>query len=422
MKLIMENVRCFAGRHEIPIKPLTLLVGENSTGKTTVLAMAALARSRSRLPIEARLNEPPFSLGSYNTIATYKGGRYGRSRSFVVGWEEDPLTVEWTLVSDAGQPKATLVRIRWDIDRKGTWLDVAMTQEAAHLSFHISGRTIERVEPQLALTRLIWQSPLDPSSLLSMLTRSLEPEWESAVSQDSPKPWPPLRTLQTDRRPVRAFAPVRTYPRRTYDEFYQGFSPEGEHLPLALLTSTGEQRFQDALNEFGSLSGLFSSVATKRLGKQPADPLQILVQTGGPNTNLVDVGYGVSQALPLIVEALRAPQPTLFLLQQPEVHLHPRAQAAMGTFFVRLAHSHKHSFVVETHSDYIVDRVRLEVARGNIAKEDVALLWFDKPKLETHVHEIRLDAQGNVVDPPPGYRAFFLQEELALLTRGSRQR
>ena len=77
------------------------------------------------------------------------------------------------------------------------------------------------------------------------------------------------------------------------------------------------------------------------------------------------------------------------------------------------------TFVVETHSDHLVDRVRHEVAQGHIKAEQVIILFFDKPKLETEVTPIELDDQGNVVDAPSSYRRFFLEEELKLFAGGT---
>ena len=82
--LILEDFRCFAGRHEVPIRPLTLLVGENSTGKTSFLA-AVRAVHDLRSGDGPDFNEPPFHLGSYDEIANYRGGRSGRAKSFAVG-------------------------------------------------------------------------------------------------------------------------------------------------------------------------------------------------------------------------------------------------------------------------------------------------------------------------------------------------
>jgi len=73
--------------------------------------------------------------------------------------------------------------------------------------------------------------------------------------------------------------------------------------------------------------------------------------------------------------------------------------------------------VIETHSDYLVDRVRQEVATETIDPSRVLILFFHKPELETKVFPITLDKLGNVENAPPEYREFFLTEELDLFNR-----
>jgi predicted ATPase len=102
------------------------------------------------------------------------------------------------------------------------------------------------------------------------------------------------------------------------------------------------------------------------------------------------------------------------------VHLHPRAQAALGTFFAELVASSKKQFVIETHSDYLVDRVRLSVTEGIIDAKDVQLIYLERDGLDIKVHEIDLDENGNLTNAPSGYRKFFLQEEIKLMTRLSK--
>ena len=74
-------------------------------------------------------------------------------------------------------------------------------------------------------------------------------------------------------------------------------------------------------------------------------------------------------------------------------------------------------FVIETHSDYIVDRIRQEVAAGKLATESVQILYFEKEGIETTVHQLTIDESGNIIGAPPSYREFFLREEINLLTR-----
>ena len=110
----------------------------------------------------------------------------------------------------------------------------------------------------------------------------------------------------------------------------------------------------------------------------------------------------------------------VLLMQQPEVHLHPRAQAALGTFFTQVVTKSERTLVVETHSDYLVDRVMQEVAEGHLQASKVLVLFFDKRGLETTVYPIRITDSGDVIGAPPSYRQFFLQEELNLLNRTTR--
>jgi hypothetical protein len=221
-----------------------------------------------------------------------------------------------------------------------------------------------------------------------------------------------------------SIAPIRTRPRRVYDEALTSFAPEGEHIPRELTRIFGrgdagvDQR--EAILAFGKESGLFNDLSVKRLGRSASDPFQVRVTVAGPDVNMIDVGYGVSQSLPVVVQTVISDKSRWLLLQQPEVHLHPKAQAALGSFFARLAGQDNHKFVIETHSDFIIDRVRQEVCKGAIPKEMVTILFFEKPGLETKVTPIHLDELGNIVDPPPAYRDFFLHEEMNLLGGASK--
>ena len=101
----------------------------------------------------------------------------------------------------------------------------------------------------------------------------------------------------------------------------------------------------------------------------------------------------------------------MFLLQQPEVHLHPSAQAALGSLFCQVA-SWKRQLIIETHSDHLIDRVRMDVRDGGsrLKPEDVSILYFERGDLEVRIHSLRIDDDGNIVDAPDSYRRFFMEE------------
>src|SRR5260370_16321449 len=84
--LILQDFRCFAGFQEIPLRPLTLLVGENSSGKSRFVGVARIKEQlRSPLGVPPDFNEEPFALGAFDELANWKGGKAGRAETFRLG-------------------------------------------------------------------------------------------------------------------------------------------------------------------------------------------------------------------------------------------------------------------------------------------------------------------------------------------------
>ena len=136
----------------------------------------------------------------------------------------------------------------------------------------------------------------------------------------------------------------------------------------------------------------------------------------------MDVGYGLSQILPILVQVLYAgisrdtsELSDYFLLQQPEIHLHPRAQAELSSLLSKLANQGNQSFIIETHSDYMIDRARIEIRNGNIKPEDVSLVYFEPKGNIVKVHNISFDEMANMIGVPSHYGKFFLKETNRLM-------
>jgi AAA ATPase domain len=426
MEIILENVRSFCDEHRISLRPLTLLVGENSTGKTSFLAMLAHVQGPEFPSTRPTFNDPPFDLGTFDSIATYKGGRYGRADYFSVGFEEQGASNGRKLVATYGSYRGQPQLTKLSASGAAGQILISVDLETHAAKLRLSPMDVEAKDIDLDLRRVF---PSDVDIPMEFLFRTAFIEMSQKSGKAGTLGTSPAgflefsKLLRSSRKPVFALAPVRTKPRRTYDEHSDDFDPEGDHVPV-ILARLGEDesdlqgpRIVEALNEFGEMSGLYEKISVRHLGRRPTDPFQVLVAMGGPPANLPDVGYGVSQTLPIVVQSVLAAERGMLLLQQPEVHLHPRGQAALGSFFTRLVAKEKKELVIETHSDYLLDRVRLEVARGTIRASDVLILFFEKEYIETRVHRIELDELGNVTDAPGSYRRFFLQEESDLLSR-----
>ena len=214
-------------------------------------------------------------------------------------------------------------------------------------------------------------------------------------------------------------APIRTTPKRTYDEVSCDFSPEGEHTPYLIrkiLTSRKEaKRFKSNIESIGKDSGLFQSINIKEYGKDINAPFEVEIILDGKSLSINSVGYGVSQSLPIIVELLNREHNSVFTIQQPEVHLHPKAQASIGELIHKLSIHENKKFYIETHSDYLIDRYRIEM-RKNKRKPKSDILFFERKNNSNHVSVINIDENGAISSKQPkAYRGFFIKEEMKLL-------
>ena len=422
-RIWLENYRCFRERQEARLAPLTLLVGDNSTGKTSFLAMIRAlwdVAYRNRVP---NFKEEPYDLGSFDEIAHFRGGRGGRASSFAAGFQiaTHPAYARHTKKSNRADS--------WEVEfaKHGT-APLPVGRRLANRKRDLWMEHQHTSKVRFGTPRGEWESDLlegvtfegdqllHPSLYEQSMDDTAMPERDQQAVRSlvrSARRWP-------DSQPLYAGAPVRSKPHRTYDPAHIARDPEGDYIPMFLANQyfEGKKHWEHLLKElerFGKDAGLFDEITVKPLGKR-SGPFQLQVRrfdgnAKGPQRNLIDVGYGVSQVLPIVTELLRQDAPNMFLLQQPEVHLHPRAQAALGSLFCRIA-TWNRQLIVETHSDHLLDRVRMDVrdGAGALRPEDVSILYFERGNLDVSIRSLRIDGEGNVLDAPPSYRQFFMDE------------
>ena len=454
MSLIQElrasNFRCFRAQQRVPLAPVTLLVGANSTGKTSLLALVRVLWDMAVSDSVPDFKEPPYDLGSFDEIAHHRGGRGGRAEEFTAGFTV-PKVKPWLPDDDDITEESRALDYDATFRRHGpSAVPVEQTIRNEHAELTAQTPVNGGLEVELSVGEARWRNAfprLAPDShgganphgsrswhffrtLVEL--RMLASGRGAEGRQPPPQEMRDLRHLNFEvnrlhlPRPF-ASAPVRSHPRRTYDPATAILDPEGGHMPMVLADMARRnpeawRNIRSGLERFGRESGLFDKIGIRNLGRGRSDagPFQVEVRrpgkrNKGPMRNLIDMGYGVSQVLPVVTELLRTIQPQIFLLQQPEVHLHPSAQAALGSFFCQAAATGK-QLLIETHSDHLIDRLRMEVRDGTsgLTPNDVSLLYFERNNLSVSIHALGWDQEGNLVSRdggiPPGYREFFRTE------------
>ena len=445
-ELILQDVRCFQGEQRGRIKPITLLVGENSTGKTAFLGCYSVLHQlfSDFWEIAAQnpdLNKDPFSMGSFQDIANSRRGAKSRVKQFKLGLEFPSPTSEISLpyslivtFTEAGS-QANISSMRFQFKEQ---LFFELNQNK---SGNITINT-PKGEIQTEITFSLWRHLLSTifnlKDMLVQLGVDIQPIDEffdelfvaHGIPADDIRREITISYLFPEFASLVPIAPLRAKPKRTYDPIREVPSAEGSHIPMLMmrLDRTDKESWKllhDSLVNFGQGSGMFSNIKVNRRGKDMGDPFQLQVKVrSGQLRNIMDVGYGVSQSLPIVVDVLAAEEEIgqrngsycTFLMQQPEVHLHPRAQAELASFFVDSYIKRNNRFMIETHSDAIIDRIRISVRTGLLEAEDVSILYFEPQETDgVKVHNISLDMYGNLEDAPAGYRDFFLAENDRIL-------
>ena len=425
----MEEVRCFGERQTLEIRPLTFLVGENSTGKTTALACFHVLANYLRGG-KVDFNADPYAMGIFKDIV--RNSR-PKAKAFKLGFKVDSveLTVEFTEKIQRVEPIVDSAKLKFADGEIAFKIggDSAKAQnrlvsfDENHNYYEINYVDdfwdIYSGSPKFCGLRSRSVRYLKGDSKGKKVLANYLKTHENHENSDGyrDRPWDIWHRLS-----VFSTSPIRSRPKRTYDPIREFDDPEGSDIPMFLMRIEATQqkeweKLKAQLVEFGKSSGLFQNIEIKNFGRSLGSPFQLKFKVRGPNANIVDVGYGVSQILPILVNILNVNpyEMTFSLLQQPEVYLHPRAQAELSSLLGKLANAGNRSFIVETHSDYMLDRARIEIRKGNIRPEDVSLIYFEPKGRVVNVHNIGFDKMGNMENVPPHYRQFFLKESKRLM-------
>ena len=424
-RITLQNYRCFGSEEQSArLAPLTLLVGPNSTGKTSFLALIRALWDVAFREVVPNFREEPYDLGSWDDIVYDPGGRKSLVGTFTGGFQtayifsSDVDPINFAAAFENWQTAPLPIIRSYQFNNVNIELAKTQARDGESARYRVGQEHWQNVGNQMTMYR--------GSGLVTLESIRTFPPVVFHGDVDTLQPFFDLLGAQMRfaQRPF-ASAPTRSHPHRTYDPALLTSDPEGDNIPsfLANLSRRNGDEWQlmkGGLEKFGAASELFDEIQVRSFGRSDGDPFQIQVRKHsgpksrrrkGPWRNLIDVGYGVSQALPVLTELLRPDGPTMFLLQQPEVHLHPQAQAALGTLFCQVAAGGR-QLVIETHSDYIIDRVRMDVRDGTtgLKPEDVSILYFEPGDAAVKIHSITIDEYGNLDGAPPGYRQFFGEE------------
>ncbi len=420
--ITISGYKSLASEQSIEIRPLTLLAGANSSGKSSVMQPLLLLKQT----LEASYDPGPLLLNGPNVKLTSGQQIFSRTsaKSAV-----DRFSVA---ITDSDEDEGRTFALEFDKNSHG--LRLATMSVADQLGVHtlhadMRGAAVRAIAPPALYSIEAVMEQTENSAVVWEVVRYrcfLSVGLRSTASTAPPRltGYPYTEQLAADLQGIIHVPGLRGNPERAYKT-----SAVGEDFPgtfenyVASIVDQWQRTTDHRLRELSSslmLLGLTNGVEARRLDDTQVE-LHVgrLLRSGRSSTqdtvNIADVGFGVSQMLPVLVALLVARPGQLVYIEQPELHLHPQAQTALAPILAA-ASERGVKVVIETHSALLLRAVQTLVARSELPPARVKLHWFQRDDAGmTAITSADLDENGAFGHWPEDFDDVMLNAEAAYL-------
>lgn len=408
----LENFRAFSKRVRIDFRPITVLIGRNSFGKSSVLKFLQMVRQT----VQRREGDFLETKGEHTQLGAWADLRNKRSRSHYfscrVGYQGQSSPLMSNIQVGEGKTGMSITANPAQIKDKAF---VFSDQPA--LDYEISARRYYRAgglrgEHRIVIRAIDARLP-DAQKDKPVFDRKVSAIQGSSFLQlkaTSSTPGDVLRNIGEDMKfisparewfaAVKHLAATRAEPEQTFQSGSPSIDEVGHHgqytlahLAETINKSVAKRAFVidhlasilhlDNLKAKDTIKGLLTRFEARNLDTQATHWL-------------ADFGFGVSQCLPIVVQGALMDSGSLLTVEQPEAQLHPTAQLELGSFFAALWKQRGVSSIVETHSGNILLRLRKLVKARELDPQDVGVAYFHAENNITQVTNLKVQPDGEL--------------------------
>ncbi|MBL8232966.1 MAG: DUF3696 domain-containing protein [Bryobacterales bacterium] len=454
VKLRIQNFKNWADTSELRLAPITVFFGSNSTGKSSLIQFLLMLRQTADSPDRRRVLHPgdqntPVELGTFRDLIFAHD--LTKEISFSFEWKlpaalsiSDPiglreffgerLSFHASIAFDQKDQAPRVTGLRYDLIDSREPLRVSMTptgtQRASKQQFNLEASPYELKRNQ----GRAWKLP-SPVRFYGF------PEEVSAYYQNASFTSDLALSLEQELRRIQYLGPLRTVPKRSY--VWSGEVPDhvgwaGDRAVEALLAATDRQinpgykkkgqPFQAVIARWLAQMGLLDTFDVRPIAQHRKE-YEVVVRTraSGSDVTLPDVGFGVSQVLPVIVECFYAQPNTTILLEQPEIHLHPSVQMTLADLFIEAVQSREDGkdraiqLIVESHSEHFLRRLQRRVAEQAIKPDQVALYFCGRGADGALLKPLEVNLFGDIENWPDDFFGDEMGEVSARMNAAARR-
>jgi predicted ATPase len=427
-QLKLENFKCFKTEKIFDFGRLTLLTGANSSGKSTVMQAILSALQSEGFPLSYSPN------GQYVNLGDFKEITYNKNKNFIniqlkiqnsiwkTSWLEDkvnhlPLLRQYEY-SDAA--------ITYKIEKKDKELyelSIIMIKErdAAAMIHDMLKESdfFKKHKVHVEIVNNVYHLSGQLEDLIYILSDKVRDIFMTghnmlAFYLGIEKPYSCFSEFSEKSNYIGAFRqpPARTYLEKNKGDFKIGLDGEGYIDQIVEWEKRGNGKIKQLVESLKQLD-LMKEVKIKRTN---GGRFEMLVKpiNGSIFTSLSNVGFGVSQFLPILVADLQLPNDSTLFLAEPEIHLHPSVQSKFGEYIVNQINTSDKNYVIETHSEYLLNRIRLAIVKGELKSSDLKVYFLENTKKDTDVYDIQFTKTGAIQNAPPTFFETYSVDAMAI--------
>lgn len=406
----LTNFKCFKEETAIPLSKFNLFTGVNGAGKSTVLQALLLMRQsieHNPYTTELILNGSCVSLGSFDDI---RNKQISTSEpilfQFLYGNNPDNFSIRYHLKPNIDEMSLLIFQVDMSLKYSFPFIwesrielvnKVEFFDQETGLYCEAGEDVYQKGHSEILKAPSCWL-------LANMITETLEPD-ESAESLHSGFNFDKanIHFVSADR-----IGPQEVYKKAPLSDFHH-VGTNGE-MTVNLLNKLADTSVNEALyisETLGFLGenqgtllvqtqawlGKILSPLSLKINPLKVNYLELLIGDSKPS----NVGFGYSSILPIIVTGLIAKPGEKIIIENPEIHLHPKAQSALIEFLVKVANTGVQIFI-ESHSDHVLNALRLATKEKILSPEDTSILFFNKnmSNNSAQVTSILIDEKGKL--------------------------
>lgn len=432
--LQIRNFKAWRDTGSLELAPLTILFGPNSSGKSSINHLLVMLKQTVRSPDRNSV----FDLGDETALVNLGSFRdlifrheLRRVLEFTLDWHlPSPLTVRdprtrrqysgdhLVFTAGARQPErsrsAQSAGFTYVLGTdEGPSLEIRLerdTRRTTRWRLESTGYELKRVRGRA------WELPR-PVQFYGFPSEALVYFQNSAFLSDLEL------SLEQQLAQISYLGPLRSPPLRRYT--WGGAVPEdvgltGANTVSAILAARGRRYnwtpkaktvpFQSIVAKWLKEMGLIAAFRVVEIARD-SDLFEVRVRVTpkSEEVKLTDVGFGVSQVLPVIVQAFYAPANSTALIEQPELHLHPAVQAVLADLFIEAITARERGsprrlqLIVESHSEHLLRRLQRRIAEKKIDPENVAIYFCRQGSDGAVIERLEVDEYGDILNWPPDF-------------------